>query len=81
MAVNKQKLTEILDKALKSDLSLKERGEIYYNFAMLYLQTVNELNREYEKILDSAIAVLKEMNSAEKDITAKIAAEKVKHEI
>jgi flagellin-specific chaperone FliS len=79
--INKQKLTEILDKVLKSDLSPKERGEVYYNFAVLYLRTVNELNREYEKILDSAIEVLKEMNSAEKDITAKIAAEKVKHEI
>ena len=64
------KLKQILDKALSENLSDQERGEIYAQFTVLYLETVNSLNRQYEKVLDDSIAILKDLNEQEKRLTA-----------
>lgn len=72
MAEDNKKIDQILDKALGRALSEAERGEIYANFARLYLESVNKINREYEVILDSAINILKDLNSKEKELAAKI---------
>lgn len=72
MTENNKKIDQILDKVLGRELSEAERGEIYANFAQLYLRSVNKINREYEVILDSAINILKDLNSREKALAAKI---------
>lgn len=63
-------LKQILDKALSENLSDRERGEVYAQFAILYLETVNSLNRQYEKVLDDSIAILKDLNEQEKRLAA-----------
>lgn len=70
-----------LDKALKSNLTDSERGEIYANFARLYLEAVNEINREYEVILDGAIKAIESLNAQEKELAHKLAIEKAKAEL
>lgn len=72
MTEDNKKINQILDKTLGRELSEAERGEIYANFAQLYLRSVNKINREYEVILDSAINILKDLNSREKALAAKI---------
>ena len=59
MKNDNQKIKKLLDGALSKDLSPKERGEIYANYALVYLRAINKLNREYERVLDGAIALLK----------------------
>ena len=72
MADHNQKIKEILDKALSANLSDAERGQVYANFARLYLESVNKINREYEIILDSAIGILNDLNEKEKELAAKL---------
>lgn len=55
----KQKLKNILDEGLLPELNDAERGRVYADFLELYLQTVNDLHRQYAKILDDAISLLK----------------------
>lgn len=81
MAIDKKQLTKILHYALSVKLSDAERGEIYAKFAQLYLQTINELNKEYEKVLDDAIMILKDMDSKEKELAQKLAIAKAKAEL
>ena len=81
MAVVQKNLTSVLDKALKSNLNDTERGEIYANFARLYLEAVNEMNREYEVILDGAIKVIENLNVQEKRLAQKLAVAKARAEL
>lgn len=57
------KIKAELDKSLKTGLSDKEAGQIYANFALLYMQSLSDINRQYEKVLDSAIVILKELKA------------------
>ena len=54
-----QKIKKLLDEAVSKELSSENRGEIYTNFALVYLRVINKLNRDYERVLDGAIAMLK----------------------
>ncbi len=72
MATDTKNLKEVLDKALKPNLNDAERGEIYANFARLYMEAVNSVNREYEVILDGAIAALEDLSAKEKELAAKL---------
>ena len=65
MKDKKDQLAKLLDGALAGNLSEADRGEIYTNFALLYLRSVNSINKQYEKILDDAIAVLKSIKAKE----------------
>lgn len=61
--VKSNKIKAELDKSLKISLSDKEAGQVYANFALLYMRTLNDINRQYEKVLDSAIGILKEFKA------------------
>lgn len=81
MAVDQKNLKSVLDKALKPNLSDSERGEIYANFARLYLEAISEINREYEVILDGAIKAVESLNVQEKELAQKLAIAKAKAEL
>jgi len=72
--MNNTKIDRILNKVLAEGISENEKGEIYANFARLYLEAVNKTTRDYEVILDSAINILKDLNVKEKEIAAKLSA-------
>jgi hypothetical protein len=59
MKNDNQKIKKLLDEAISKDLSPENRGEIYANFALVYLRAINKLNGDYERVLDGAIAMLK----------------------
>ena len=63
--MKKDEISKLLNEALSENLTDKERGEIYSNFAMLYLKSVGDINKQYEEVLDRAIAVLKKIDSAQ----------------
>lgn len=81
MAVDQKNLQNVLDKALKPNLSNAEQGEIYANFARLYLEAVNEINREYEVILDGAIKAIENLNAQERELAQNLAIAKAKAEL
>lgn len=55
----------LLDKYLSRALTEKEKGEIYTNFAQVYLKVQNEINKKYEEVLDNAIATAKDITKSE----------------
>mgnify|MGYP001559641670 CR=1 FL=1 len=57
----------LLDRYMSRPLSDKEKGEIYTNFAEIYLRVQNDLNKRYEEVLDDAIATAKDINKAEEE--------------
>ncbi|HEY4506097.1 MAG TPA: hypothetical protein VJJ24_01455 [Candidatus Paceibacterota bacterium] len=57
----------LLDSYMSRPLTDKEKGEIYTNFAEVYLRVQNDLNKRYEEVLDDAIATAKDINHAEED--------------
>ncbi|GEM_PF-2984249 len=61
-------IKEELNRSLDPQLSDKESGEIYVNFALLYMKGINDINRRYERLLDSAIGILKDLKNLEKNL-------------
>lgn len=65
----KDKIKEEIGNSFKKPLSNSESGEIYADFVLLYMQSVNDINRRYARLLDSAIGILKDFKKTEESLT------------
>ncbi len=81
MPFDKKKINKIIDKSLTKKISLAEKGEVYADFALLYLKTINDLNRQYSKILEDTLTILRGIDEKEKEIDRQIDLVKVRREI
>lgn len=56
-----------IDDYFGKDISSEDRGAAYAQFANMYMQTHNRINRAYLKALTTAINLLKSVNSKERE--------------
>lgn len=63
------------------ELTEEEKGAIYVNYASVYMQVVNDINRQYSKALDEALTVLKKIDDKESEVNDKIDLAQVRSEI
>ncbi len=63
------------------ELTDEEKGAIYVNYASVYMQVMNDLNRQYSENLDEALNVLKKIDAKESEVNDKIDLAKVRSEI
>ena len=59
---------QMLEDFFASEMTPEEKGAIYTNMAMVYMKVMNRINEQYEKALDDAIDVLKEINKTESEV-------------
>jgi flagellin-specific chaperone FliS len=54
----------ILDAFFAKEWTKEEKGEMYVQLMMMYMQITNRLNEEYLQTLDETIATIKEINTS-----------------
>ncbi len=81
MPFDKKKINKIISASLSKKISPIEKGEIYADFALLYLKTINDLNRQYSKILEDAVTILKNIDEKEKECARQIDLVRVRKEL
>ena len=59
------KAKQLLGEYINEELTKEERGEIYTQLILLYVDTVNETNETYRKSLELALAATKKLQSEE----------------
>lgn len=69
---NFSEVKKLLHDFLSVDLTDMERGEIYTQLTLLYIDTVNETNEVYRKSLELALAATKKLKDKEKGLNDEI---------
>lgn len=76
-AAAKKMLGEYIDR----ELTKEERGEIYTQLILLYIDTVNETNEMYRKSLEQAIEATKRLKTEETKMVDKFKTLEIKHKL
>lgn len=63
------------------ELTESEKGAVFVNYASIYMQVMNDINRQYSKALDEALNILKKIDAKESEVNDKIDLAKVRSEI
>lgn len=63
------------------ELTEEEKGAIYVNYASIYMQVMNDINRQYSESLGEALNILKKIDAKESEVNDKIDLAKVRSEI
>jgi hypothetical protein len=72
---------QMLEDFFASEMTPEEKGAIYTNMAMVYMKVMNRINEQYEKALDDAIDVLKEINKTESEVLDNINIHNIRKQI
>lgn len=72
---------EALDDLLKADLTDQEKGALLVNFGLIYTEVMGRINQRYLEALEEAEAVLKELNTKEKETVEGIELARVENTI
>ena len=78
---DKQNIKADIDNYFDREISPKDRGAAYAQFASMYTRVSNKINRSYLNALNSAIGLLKSVNSAERIATDAVDAAEIKSRI
>lgn len=70
-----------IDNYFDTDLSQEDRGAAYTQLASMYMRVSNRINRSYLNALNSAINLLKSVNTAEQYAVDAIDAAEIKSRI
>ncbi len=72
---------QMLEDFFAVEMTPAEKGAIYTNMAMVYMKVMNKINEQYEKALDDAIDVLKEINKTEGEVLDNINIHNIRKQI
>lgn len=61
----------VFEKIISRPLTPQERGQIYMNLGLVYMQLNNVVNKKYDKILETVLFGLKKAVEAQKIESAK----------
>ncbi|MFA6339245.1 MAG: hypothetical protein WCW87_04305 [Candidatus Paceibacterota bacterium] len=70
-----------LEKVLNTDLTSEEKGDLYIQFASLYMEVMNAINDKYSTALRKVVKSLKDVDREEKVLDERLNLEKVRSEL
>ncbi len=78
---DQQNIKADIDNYFNTEISPNDRGAAYAQFASMYMRVSNNISRAYLNALNSAIGLLKSVNSAERIATDAVDAAEIKSRI